>query len=122
MSVGEDCAIKVFAENFTGMSRMSSTAVVVDASGNKVSETGYAGLPFGKISYTEVRPHTDKTYTGQRSETGFYAGWQISASDVDQTELEIIMRQSLGLNAPDGPTTKGISSGATAEWYWLPKP
>ena len=85
MSVGEDCLIDVFAENLTAMSQdgtyftspnrglkgrsgalrvisdqVSSTALVVDASGNKVSETRY--YLFGEVRYTNGNSPTDKTY------------------------------------------------------------
>ena len=48
MSVGEDCRIKIFAKNIAGMNQEKvfrvisdhvSSTVVVDADGNKVSET-----------------------------------------------------------------------------------
>ena len=90
MNVGEDCLINVSAVNFAGMSQdgvyftspnrglkgrsgalrvisdqVSSTALVVDASGNKVSETRY--YPFGEVRYMSGNSPTDKTYTGQRS-------------------------------------------------------
>ena len=42
--------------------QVSSTALVVDASGNKVSETRYAERPFGEVRYTGGNSPTDKTY------------------------------------------------------------
>ena len=85
MNVGKDCTINVFAVNFASMGQdgayftspnrglegrsgalrvisdqVSSTALVVDASGNKVSETRY--YPFGEVRYTSGNSPTDKTY------------------------------------------------------------
>ena len=59
---GRSGALRVISD------QVSSTALVVDASGNKVSETRYAERPFGEVRYTNGNSPTDKTYTGQRSE------------------------------------------------------